>query len=94
MTSGIMAKNLFSPKIVLILALAAVAVPVAAIEYQVIRHTNGAFVYPLDDTFIHMALAKNLAYYGNWGMDRYAFASASSSVLYTYRLSSLFLSTA
>jgi hypothetical protein len=90
MTSGIMAKNLFSPKIVLILALAAVAVPVAAIEYQVIRHTNGAFVYPLDDTFIHMALAKNLAYYGNWGMDRYAFASASSSVLYTLLLAGLF----
>ena len=72
-------KNLFSPKVVLILALLAVFVPVTLIEYYVIRHTNGTFMYPLDDTFIHMALAKNLAFYGNWGMNRYAFASASSS---------------
>ena len=83
-------KNLFSPKIVLILALIALIVPVTIIEYYVIRHTNGTFMYPLDDTFIHMALAKNLAFYGNWGMNRYAFASASSSVLYTLLLAALF----
>jgi hypothetical protein len=83
-------KNLFSPKLVLILALAAVALPVAAIEYFVLRQTNRSFLYPLDDTFIHMALARNLALYGNWGMNPYEFASASSSVLYTLLLAGLF----
>lgn len=83
-------KNLFTPKLVLILALLAVALPVAAIEYYVMRHTNGTFMYPLDDTFIHMALAKNLAFYGNWGMNSQEFASASSSVLYTLLLTAMF----
>jgi len=83
-------KNLFSPKIVLFLALIAVLIPVTAIEYSVLRQTNGTFMYPLDDVFIHMALAKNLAGYHNWGISRYEFASASSSVLYTLLLAGLF----
>jgi hypothetical protein len=83
-------KKLFSPATVLILALVVVAVPVAVIEYAVLRHTGGTFLYPLDDTFIHMALARNLAFHGNWGMNPYAFASASSSVLYTLLLAGLF----
>lgn len=83
-------KKLFSPATVLILALAALVLPVAAIEWYVLRHTNGTFMYPLDDTFIHMALARNLAYHGVWGMNPYAFASASSSVLYTLLLATLF----
>src|SRR6201999_1146667 len=52
--------------------------------------THGTFMYPLDDTFIHMALARNLAFHGVWGMNPYAFASASSSVLYTLLLATLF----
>jgi hypothetical protein len=83
-------KQIFSPATVLILALAAVVVPVAGIEYFVLRHTGGTFVYPLDDTFIHMALARNLSFHGTWGMNPYEFASASSSVLYTLLLAGLF----
>ncbi|HVS96521.1 MAG TPA: hypothetical protein VHE54_08535, partial [Puia sp.] len=71
-------KQQLSPATVLILALIAVVVPVAAIEINVLRHTGGTFMYPLDDTFIHMALARNLSFHGNWGMNPYAFASASS----------------
>ncbi|HEV2480086.1 MAG TPA: hypothetical protein VGS79_10475 [Puia sp.] len=82
--------KLFSPATVLILALAALVLPVAAIEWHVLRHTNGTFMYPLDDTFIHMAMARNLAFHGVWGMNPYAFASASSSVLYTLLLAALF----
>jgi len=83
-------KQIFSPATVLILALAALVVPVAVIEYYVLRHTGGTFVYPLDDTFIHMALARNLSFHGVWGMNPYEFASASSSVLYTLLLAGLF----
>lgn len=85
-----MRSRLFSPATVLILAVSALIVPVAGIEWYVLRHTHGTFMYPLDDTFIHMALARNLAFHGVWGMNPYAFASASSSVLYTLLLATLF----
>ena len=83
-------KKQISPATVLILALAAVVVPVAGIEVYVLGHTGGTFLYPLDDTFIHMALARNLSFHGNWGMNPYEFASASSSVLYTLLLAGFF----
>ena len=83
-------KHSFSPKLVLILVLAVTGLSVAVIEYYVLRRTNGTFMYPLDDTFIHMQLARNLAVYGNWGIGPHEFASASSSVLYTLLLAGLF----
>ncbi|MFP5226997.1 MAG: hypothetical protein ACLGXA_05165, partial [Acidobacteriota bacterium] len=39
------------------------------------------FVYPLDDAYIGMAIAKNLALHGVWGITPYAFSSADSSIL-------------
>src|SRR5579872_2269757 len=83
-------KKIFSPATVLILVLSALVLPIAGIEWYALRHTQGNFMYPLDDTFIHMALARNLAFHGVWGMNPYAFASASSSVLYTILLATLF----
>ncbi len=83
-------KKTLSPRLVMILTLAALALPVSVIEYAVLRKTNGAWTYPLDDTFIHMALAKNLAFHGTWGISAHEFASASSSVLYSVLLAVLF----
>src|ERR1700722_15706920 len=62
----------------------------ALLEYRVLHLTGGTFMYPLDDTFIHMAVAKNLAFQGNWGIAGHEFESASSSVLYTLLLATLF----
>jgi hypothetical protein len=45
--------------------------------------TEGAFSYPLDDSYIHLALAKNLAAHGVWGATPYEAAAASSSPLWT-----------
>ncbi len=83
-------KRSLSPSTVLILAVAAVLLPVAVIEFYVLRHTGGTFMYPLDDTFIHMAVAKNLAFQGNWGIGGHEFESASSSIFYTLLLAGLF----
>ncbi|MDR1838829.1 MAG: hypothetical protein LBQ93_04485 [Treponema sp.] len=44
----------------------------------------GTYVYPLDDTYIHLAIAKNAALHNNWGVTQYEFSSTSSSPFYTF----------
>lgn len=39
---------------------------------------TGTFTFPLDDTYITMALAKNVALHGVWGLGHFGFQSASS----------------
>lgn len=45
-----------------------------------LRHTAGAISYPVDDTFIHLALAKQIALSGVYGVTPHEFAAASSSI--------------
>jgi hypothetical protein len=42
--------------------------------------TGGPLVYPLDDAYIHVAVARNLAEHGVWGVTRYGFTSSTSSL--------------
>ena len=51
--------------------------------------TGGTWIYPLDDAYIHMALARNMAEYGTWGISPKAYAPVSSSPLYTLLLTLL-----
>ncbi len=44
---------------------------------------QGIFVYALDDPYIHLAIAKNFALHGVWGITSREFTSASSSPLWT-----------
>ncbi len=51
----------------------------------------GVVVYPLDDTYIHMALGRTLATSGVWGVQPSDWSAASSSPLYTVMLAGLSL---
>ncbi|AZA79032.1 hypothetical protein EG347_16690 [Chryseobacterium sp. G0186] len=51
--------------------------------------TENNFTYILDDAYIHLALAKNFALHGVWGVTKYAFSSSSSSPIFTFILSIL-----
>jgi hypothetical protein len=65
---------------------AALAVYFAAVALVVGRSmavNGGSLIYPLDDTYIHMAMAKNFAAHGVWGVTQYEFTSSSSSPLWT-----------
>ena len=65
----------------------------AAIVAASLRVCQGHFGYPLDDTYIHMAMAKNFALHGVWGITRYAFSSSTSSPLYTLLLAAAYFLT-
>ncbi|MHA4811877.1 hypothetical protein ACX0G9_27525 [Flavitalea flava] len=69
-------------------AIAAFLLPVLVIEFMVMQTTHGVFAYPVDDTFIHLAIARNLAFYGVWGISPHEFVSASSSIIYPLLLGS------
>ncbi len=54
------------------------------------RLCDGKLIYPLDDAYIHLATAKNLALYGVWGITRYAFTSSISSPFFTLLVAIVF----
>lgn len=51
---------------------------------------EGHWIYPLDDAYIHLALARNLASTGVWGIQPGEFAFCSSSPLWTLLLAACF----
>ncbi|MGE3957882.1 MAG: hypothetical protein AB7H96_14275 [Vicinamibacterales bacterium] len=61
-----------------------------AVTLQVLRATDGHVGYALDDAYIHLAIARNVAQHGTWGINAGFFASASSSPLWTALLGALF----
>ncbi len=75
------------------LALALLFGCVAVAMRAVMASTGGRFVYALDDAYIHMAMAKNLAGHGVWGCTPFQFSAASSSPLWTALLGAVFFLT-
>ena len=60
---------------------------VVAERLLVMRICGGEYIFPIDDTYIHLAMAKNLALHGVWGVEPGARAFCSSSPLWTLALS-------
>ena len=56
-----------------------------------VNKNQGHLVYPLDDTYIHMAIAKNVVLHHIWGVTRYEFTSSTSSPLWTALLAVTYL---
>jgi hypothetical protein len=55
----------------------------AALGLATLWATDGQFTYPLDDTYIHLTVARTLAESGTWGLRPGEFAGVSSSPLWT-----------
>lgn len=49
----------------------------------------GRYIYPLDDAYIHLSMAKNFADFSVWGITQYEFSSTTSSPLFTFLLAVL-----
>jgi len=49
----------------------------------------GRYIYPLDDAYIHLSMAKNFAEFSVWGITQYEFSSTTSSPLFTFLLAIL-----
>jgi hypothetical protein len=66
----------------LLIGSGALVLAVAALVLVSLRLTGHRLVYPLDDAYIHMAVARNLAEHGVWGVTRHGFSSSTSSLLW------------
>jgi hypothetical protein len=74
----------------LLAALAAYWAGVAILVWLSLGLNQGHLAYALDDPYIHMAMAKNAALHGVWGVTRDAFSSTSSSPLWTALLALIY----
>lgn len=80
-------------RLALIAVGALIVVAVSVTAWVMARQNQGQFVFPLDDAYIHIAVAKNLALHGTWGITPGHFESASSSPLWTVLLAACMLIT-
>lgn len=70
-----------------VLTVAAITGVIVALS---LSQSEGRFTYALDDAYIHMAVAKNLAQEGVWGVTAREVSSSSSSILWGLILAGTF----
>lgn len=78
--------SLYIPVIILLFS-------ISLIINVILEQNQGHFTYTYDDTYIHMAMAKNFSAYGVWGITKYAFTSCSSSLAWTALIAFIFFIT-
>jgi hypothetical protein len=78
------------PKAVAVICLLAYAGACLLLYVASVRHTGGHFIYPLDDAYIHMSLAKNIAQHGVFGVTQYDYAAASSAPAWIFLIAFAF----
>lgn len=64
------------------------AVPFVAMVVSILLGTGGTLIFSLDDPYIHMAVAENIAR-GGYGVNLQEYSSPSSSILFPYLLTPL-----
>jgi hypothetical protein len=72
------------------LAIAALSSLYLAAIIGILIGAGAPFAYPLDDTYIHMAMGRTIALSGVWGTDPTQAAAASSSPLWSLLLAALY----
>ncbi|WP_028121078.1 glycosyltransferase family protein [Epilithonimonas tenax] len=75
-----------STTVVLIILLLGVLI---AYHIYAVAGFAGRFIYPLDDAYIHLSMAKNFAEFHVWGITQYEFSSTTSSPLFTFLIAVL-----
>ncbi len=75
----------------ILVALIALWVTVTLLTLSSLQQTRGYLIYALDDAYIHMAMAKNIAQHGVFGVTKYEFSSSSSSPVWTLLLASIYV---
>jgi hypothetical protein len=78
------------PLVAYIAAVFLLLVPVFLLEAPVLRHSHGDLLFPADNAFLNICVGRTLAFYQVWGLSKYAFQSASSSLLYPIVLAPIF----
>src|SRR5580704_8996164 len=86
-----MANRNLIPRAVFITATLVLLATIVWIEHDILIQTHGTIAYPLDDAFINLTLAKNLAFEHVWGLTKYSFSSVSTSLLYPFVLGFIYL---
>ncbi len=77
----------------MVIGLALLALVAGFVLLRGLALTEGQLTYALDDSYVHLAMAKNVVEHGVWGVTRHEFSSSSSSPLWTLLLSGVFLVT-
>jgi len=83
-------KTVFQRQWPFLLSVAVLLIILTLLIVSSLRKTERHLVYALDDAYIHMAIAKNLSVGGLWGVTSYEFSSASSSLLWTSLVASVY----